>query len=167
MKEPGTRLLGIDPGSHHLGLGCLERHGNRIELIYVEIIHAPRKDALYDRVGHIARRLRVLLDELKPHAVAVEDIFYAKNARSAFHLGIARGAAIGACLERGLKIYEYAPTQVKAVVTGSGRADKEQVKKMVQIILGQKIDLAYDATDAIAVALCHANSMKMKAILSW
>jgi crossover junction endodeoxyribonuclease RuvC len=165
MKAPTKRLLGIDPGSHHLGLGCLEKRGNTMVLIYAEIIHAPRKDSLYDRISIIAARLRVLLDKLNPDEVAVEDIFHAKNARSAFHLGVARGAAIGACLERGLKIFEYAPTQVKSVVTGYGRADKEQVKKMVQLTLGQKIELAFDATDALAVAICHANTIQIQAAL--
>ena len=167
MNTPGRRLLGIDPGSHHLGVGLLERRGNKVQLVYAEIIHAPRKDALYDRIAYITKRLRHLLIDLKPDEVAVEDTFFGKNARSAFHLGMARGAAIGACLEYGLKIHEYAPTQVKSVVTGYGRADKEQVKKMVQLILGQTIDLSFDATDALAVAICHANSQKMEAVLSW
>jgi crossover junction endodeoxyribonuclease RuvC len=167
MATAGKRLLGIDPGSHHLGLGCLEKRGTQVELVYAEIINAPRKGSLYERIGIIAARLRILINELRPDEVAVEDIFCAKSPRSAFHLGVARGAAIGICLEKGLKIFEYAPTQVKAVVTGYGRSDKEQVKKMVQLILGQKISLAYDATDALAVALCHANASRIEAALKW
>ena len=157
------RLLGIDPGSHNTGIGCIEQHGNQLRLIFAEVIAAPRKDSLYARLEVIGARLKQVIDELVPNEIAVEDIFHAKNARSAFHLGIARGVAISHCLGRGIKIFEYAPTQVKAVVTGYGRADKEQVKKMVRLILGTEVNLGFDATDAIALAICHANTVKLSA----
>jgi crossover junction endodeoxyribonuclease RuvC len=158
------RILGIDPGSHHLGLGCIEKTGNSLKLIFAEIIHAPKKDALYARLDHIVHKLRPRIDELAPDEIVVEDIFSGKNPRSAFHLGMARGVAIGTCLGRGIGIYEYAPTQVKMVVTGYGRADKEQVKKMVNLILGTHVDMGFDATDAIAVAICHANTLNLEAL---
>mgnify|MGYP000225674585 CR=1 FL=1 len=157
MATGTKRILGIDPGSHHLGVGCLEKTGNRLRLVFCEIIHAPKKDSLYDRLAVIGKRFHFLLNELQPHEVAVEDIFFAKNVRSAIYLGTARGIAIGACIQQGLKIHEYAATQVKSVVTGYGRADKAHVQKMVEMILNTKIDLGFDATDAVAVALCHAN----------
>lgn len=151
--------MGIDPGSHHLGVGCLEKTGNRLRLVFCEIIHAPKKDSLYDRLAVIGKRFHQVLAELQPHEVAVEDIFFAKNVRSAIYLGTARGIAIGACIQQGLKINEYAATQVKSVVTGYGRADKAHVQKMVEMILSTKIDLGFDATDAVAVAICHANHL--------
>ena len=82
-------------------------------------------------------RRALVLDEYHPEAVAIEDIFVSKNARSAFSIGLARGIVVAACLDRKIKIYEYAPTQVKSAVTGYGRAGKEQVKKMTQLILGE------------------------------
>lgn len=155
------RVLGIDPGSHRLGVGCIEKTGNTLRLVFAEVISAPARHSLYGRLEIIGLRLREIIDQLVPEEIAVEDIFHAKNARSAFHLGIARGVAISACLGRGVKIFEYAPTQVKSIVTGYGRADKEQVKKMVRLILGHEITLGYDATDAIAIAICHANTVKV------
>jgi crossover junction endodeoxyribonuclease RuvC len=161
-----TRILGIDPGSRHLGVGCIEKKGSALQLVLAHIIHAPVRDDLYSRLDLIYAELNRLLDRLKPHEVAVEDIFHAKNARSAFHLGIARGVAIAACLGRGIKIYAYAPTQVKSVVTGYGRADKEQVKKMVRLTLGTDVELGYDATDAVAVAICHASMARLGEFIS-
>jgi len=127
-----------------------------MRLLYADTIRAPAKEKLYPRLEKISRRLHELLDEWKPDEVAVEDVFYALNARSAFHLGMARGVAVAACLGRQMKIFEYAPTQVKSIVTGYGRADKAQVKKMIQLLLGTREEFGFDTADAIAVALCHA-----------
>lgn len=160
------RVLGIDPGSHHLGVGCIEKRGNQIRLIHVDILHAPAKAPFYERLEIIAAKLNPLIAKLQPREVAVEDIFSAKNPRSAFRLGIARGVAVAACLGRGIKIYEYAPTQVKAVVTGHGRADKAQVQKMVRLIVGTIPELGFDATDALAVAICHANTLNLLGALN-
>lgn len=142
-----------------MGICCLEKNGQKLRLIFCEIIHAPKKEKLYDRLSVIADRFHAILADLKPDEVAVEDIFFAKNVRSAIFLGTARGMAIGACLRQGLRIHEYAATQVKSVVTGYGRSDKEHVQKMVEMILGTKIDLGFDATDAAAIAICHANHL--------
>jgi len=163
MPSRETRVLGIDPGSYHLGVGCVAKQGNSLRLVYAGIIHAPKSKSLYDRLELIAEKLRPLIDELRPDEIAIEDIFCSKNARSAFHLGMARGVALSVCLGRGIKIYDYPPTQVKSVVTGHGRADKEQVKKMVRLTLGLRGDIeeGYDATDAVAVAICHANSLRI------
>ncbi len=157
-------ILGIDPGSHFLGVGCIHKRGNTLTLISAEAISAPAKQTLYPRLEVIAERLEILLDLWKPHEVAVEDLFHSKNARSAFHLGIARGVAIGACLKRKIAIFEYAPTQVKSVVTGYGRADKEQVRKMVELTLKAKIADRHDATDALAVAICHASTLRLESM---
>jgi crossover junction endodeoxyribonuclease RuvC len=152
------RVLGIDPGSHHLGIGCVEKSGHQIRLVHADILHAPAKAGFYERLEILSARLKPIVDKLSPHEVAIEDIFAAKNPRSAFRLGVARGVAVASCLGRGILIAEYAPSQVKAAVTGYGRADKTQVQKMVRLILGAKLDLGFDATDALAVAICHVNS---------
>lgn len=150
-------ILGIDPGSQHLGVGCIAKEGNSIQLIFAEAISAPAHKPLYTRLGQIAERLEEVLARVTPDTVAVEDVFYKQNPKSVFHLGVARGVAIAACLKRGLEIFEYPPTQVKLAVTGFGRADKAQVKKMVELSVGAKLSVRFDATDALAVAICHAH----------
>lgn len=165
MSASRKIILGIDPGSHNLGFGVVAKEGPNCKFIFAEVIKAPAKESLYPRLEVIAEKLDKLLDLYSPDEVAIEDLFHAKNARSAFHLGIARGVAVAACLKRRLQIYEYAPTQVKSVVTGYGRSDKAQVKKMVELTLGSKLDLGFDATDAIAVAICHASIHRLSALL--
>lgn len=152
--------IGIDPGSARLGLGCIKKTGNRFELIYAETLQSPRSRPFFERLTFISKRLRELLDDLKPFEVAVEAAFFGKNAQSAFQLGTARGVAIAACLERGLPVYEYAPAQIKSVVTGNGRADKDQVRKMVEITFGKPLTIGHDATDALAIAICHASTVR-------
>ena len=156
------RILGIDPGSHHLGLGCIEKRGSQLQLVFAEIIHAPKNHGLYARLDHIYGRLKNRIDELVPDEVVLENTFHGKNTKSAFYLVMSRGVATAACLGRGIEFFEYAPTQVKSAVTGYGRADKSQVKKMIDLLLGVSLDLGFDATDAIAVAICHANTMRVK-----
>jgi len=156
-------ILGIDPGSHNVGIACLEKRGNKLKLLYAETIHAPTKKDIYTRLDHIAKKLNERIDELSPQEIAIEDIFFAKNTRSAFKLGVARGVAVAACLNRGIKIFEYAPTQVKSAVTGYGRAGKDQVRKMAALTLGTQLNVGFDAADAIAVAICHASQMNLGA----
>ena len=154
------RIVGIDPGTYHLGFGCLSKSGNQFKLLSAETLHAPKDAALYERLSTIRLRLVALFDRYSPHEVALENIFSAKNVRSAFYLGVVRGVVFSICLERRIMVFEYAPTQVKSVVTGSGRADKTQVQKMVGLILGTKIEAGFDASDAVAIALCHANTRR-------
>ena len=161
-----TRIVGIDPGSHNLGFSCLTKSGNQLKLLTAETVQAPRKAELYDRLNVIRLRLVALFDEFSPDEVAIENIFTAKNVQSAFYLGIVRGVIFTLCMERGIRVFEYAPTQVKSVVTGSGRADKTQVQKMVGLILGAKVDAGFDATDAVAIAICHANTNRFAEKLS-
>ena len=126
--------------------------------MHVDVLSAPAKKGLYQRLEVIYHQLERHIRELNPQEVAIEDIFHSKNARGAFHLGLARGVVVAVCLAQKIKIYEYTPTQVKSVVTGYGRADKEQVKRMTELTLGTQIKLKYDATDALAVAICHASA---------
>lgn len=155
------RIVGIDPGSHHLGFSCITKSGNTLKLLTAETIHAKKTDVLFDRLDTIRIRLNALFDEFSPSVVAIENIFAAKNVKSAFYLGVARGIVFSACMERRIRVYEYAPTQVKSIVTGSGRADKQQVKKMVGLLLGQHLDVGFDATDAVAIAICHASQVNL------
>lgn len=149
--------MGIDPGSQHLGLGIIKQNGNKSVFVLAEVLSPPSKQTLFPRLTQIANALEKFMEIHRPTEVAIENIFIKQNPKSVFHLGIARGIAISACLRRGLEIHEYAPTAVKLAVAGHGRADKEQVKKMAELILGTRLTGRFDASDAIAVALCHAS----------
>lgn len=159
----GIRILGIDPGSHHLGIGLIDKEGASLRLVHADTLHARRGADLFTRLSSLQTDLAKAVAQFRPHTVAIEDIFYAKSVRSAIDLGTARGLAIAECLRLGLPIQAYAPTSVKSVVAGSGRADKEQVRKMVQLLLGTRLDsLGLDASDALAIAICHASSHLQK-----
>lgn len=147
-----------------MGVGIIEKQGNRLQLLHSDTLHASKTESLFFRLEVLNLRLKELLNAFSPPEVAVEDLFFARNARSAFHLGMARGVAIGACLGRGIKIFEYAPTQVKSVVTGYGRADKAQVKMMIQLHLGTTIEGGFDASDALAIAICHASTLRLETL---
>ena len=158
MMKQDEFIVGIDPGSHQFCFGCVQKSGNNLKLVTAQVIKAPAKHSLYDRLNFILPAFKLLLDEIKPKEVALEDVFFAKNAKSSFQLGIVRGVVFAVCLERGIKIFEYPPTQVKSTVTGYGRADKAQVQKMVGLLLGTELKTAYDASDAVAIAICHAST---------
>ena len=151
------RILGIDPGSYNLGVGCIEKTGTQLKMIFCDVLQAPKTMPFFERLKVIQAGMKQVLENTQPHCIAIEDIFYSKSIQSAFQLGTARGMAIGQCLERGLPLFPYAPTQIKKTVTGFGRAEKEQVLKMVQLTLGTRLDCkTFDASDALAIAICHA-----------
>jgi crossover junction endodeoxyribonuclease RuvC len=156
-------ILGIDPGSVITGYGFLAGDG----------IGPPRHLAAgtikTDRNSHLAQRLLTVFDSLseliaqhRPDEVAVEEVFQAKNARSALALGHARGAALLAAAKAGRPVFAYSPARIKQAVTGSGRAGKAQVAKVVAMLLGLGQPPPADAADALAVALCHLHSRGRK-----
>jgi crossover junction endodeoxyribonuclease RuvC len=148
-----TRILGIDPGSRVTGYGILEGNGKphliAAGLIRTETRHFPeRLQQIFEGIGRI-------VEEYRPQEMAVEQVFVHKNVDSALKLGHARGAAICAGVAAGLAVHEYAARQVKLALVGKGNAAKEQVQHMVRFLLGCSQSLAMDASDALAVALCH------------
>jgi crossover junction endodeoxyribonuclease RuvC len=152
-------IVGIDPGSERTGYGCVETDGRRHRLITCGAITAAAGDAFPDRLARIHRELSALLARTRPECVAVESVFHAVNARSALKLGHARGVALLAAVEAGCAVVEYTPAEVKRAVVGYGRADKRQVQQMIKLLLGlDKAPSPYDASDAIAVAICHLHS---------
>ena len=158
------RVLGVDPGSRITGYGIIVKEGNR--LIHVDngaIFTDSRKDFSL-RLLTIYRGLTEVVDRYRPDAMAVENIFFATNVQSALKLGQARGAAIVAGVNAGLPIYEYTALQVKQAVVGHGRAAKEQVQKMLQALLRLPETAQEDASDALAVAICHAHSAGLNAL---
>lgn len=153
------RVLGIDPGSRITGYGLIDKEGNR--LIHVDngaIFTDSHKDFPM-RLQRIYRGLTEIIERYRPDAVAVENIFFATNVQSALKLGQARGAAIVAGVNAGLPVFEYTALQVKQAVVGHGRADKQQVQKMLKVLLNLPEVAQEDASDALATAVCHAHSI--------
>jgi crossover junction endodeoxyribonuclease RuvC len=160
------RILGLDPGSHVCGYGVIETGEPRIsapggnQLTYVEcgVLTAPADLAMEERLAEIARGLRDVLAELAPMVVAVEDVFTHSNVRSGLALAQARGMVLAVVGLSGLRAASYAPALIKKTVTGSGRADKDQIARMVQHLVGLRALPRPDASDALAVAITHART---------
>ena len=154
------RIFGIDPGSNRTGYGCVETDGSRHHLVTCGAITAQQSDAFPQRLARIHAQLSALLIECRPDCVAIENLFYATNVRSALKLGHARGVAMLAAVEAGCPVVEYTPAEVKRAVVGYGRAEKHQVQQMIKLLLGlDRAPSPHDAADALAVAICHSHSV--------
>lgn len=160
-----VRVLGIDPGSVRTGWGVVERSGSKLVGIAAGVIEAGSTDELHQRLAVIYDGLRAVIADHAPTTVAVEDIFYARSVKSALVLGHARGVALLAAGHSGLDVTPYPPAVVKRSIAGSGRAEKEQVAMIVGAILGWKTLPAIDATDALAVAITHAQASRMPVVV--
>ena len=152
-----VRILGIDPGSRQTGYGVIDMVGNRAVHVTHGRITITDGD-LSGKLRRIFRELSALLDEFQPDECAVEKVFMYRNADSALKLGQSRGAAITACAERELPVFEYTANQIKQATTGKGHADKTQVQYMAKVLLCLSDVPETDAADALAVALCHGHS---------
>jgi len=151
------RILGIDCGTEYTGYGLIESDGRFHQMIAAGCIHTSPKDPLHARLLVIARDLREVIGLHHPDSAAVEEVFYAQNAKTALKLSHARGVVLLLVAEAGLSVGEYSPLEVKTSVVGYGRAEKQQVKKMVHSLLRLEVEIeSEDACDAIAVAICHA-----------
>ncbi len=149
-------ILGIDPGTRILGFGVICTEGKKAVLEELGVINLKREATHFLVLQRIVAEVSKLIRKYKPDIMAIEAPFYGKNPQVMLKLGRAQGAAISAALLKDIPIYEYAPRSVKLAVTGKGSASKEQVASMVQSILSFKCDVKYlDATDAVAIALCH------------
>ena len=153
------RIFGIDPGSVRTGYGCVDSNGTRHSLVACGVLSAPAGSTLPDRLHAIHVGLTRLLLSSAPHCVVIENVFHARNVKSALVLGHARGVAVLAAVEAGLPLVEYTPAEIKLAVVGYGRAEKSQVQQMVKLLLGlAAAPSPHDASDALAAALCHAHS---------
>ena len=157
-------VLGIDPGSRKTGYGIVQKVGNRLVHIDNGAIYTDTAADFPGRLKRIFDGLLEIIAQYNPDQVAVENIFFATNPQSALKLGQARGAAIVAAVHCGLPVSEYTALQVKQAVAGQGKAEKEQVQKMVKALLGLPEIAQEDASDALAVAICHINSFGLKQI---
>ncbi|RQD77492.1 MAG: crossover junction endodeoxyribonuclease RuvC [Candidatus Syntrophonatronum acetioxidans] len=156
-------ILGIDPGLALTGYGIIKEKTGKMEEITYGCIRTRAEDSRAQRLLNIYRDLEEIITKFNPDSVAVEEIFFNKNSRSAFLVGEARGAALLAAAQSNLEAFEYTPLQVKQSVVGYGRATKNQVMEMVKILLNLKKPVKPDdAADALAVAICHLHSHKLK-----
>ena len=156
------RILGIDPGTRITGYGIIDVEGNRLRHVDNGIIKTRSSDPLPLRLKTIYDGLSTILNQFAPQAVAVEQVFMAKNPRAALTLGHARGTAVLSAVNLGLEVQEYSALQVKSAVVGYGHAAKQQVQQMVKALLNLPEVAQEDAADALAVAICHANSRTMQ-----
>jgi crossover junction endodeoxyribonuclease RuvC len=155
-----VRILGIDPGSRVCGYGVIEESAGTLRYVECGLLTAPEGRAMEARLGEIARGLREVIAELAPTVVAIEDVFLHQNPRSALALAQARGMALAVVGLAGLTVASYPPASVKKAVSGSGRADKDQVARMVQMLIGLRSLPRADATDALAVAITHGRTAR-------
>lgn len=165
-------ILGIDPGSVNCGYGLIRyngatlRHSNTPTLQYISSgrIAMQASKPLHERLKELYVSLMDVISEYKPDEIVIEKIFFAKGTKAALSLGHTRGVVLLAASLTGLSIYEYSALEVKKAVVGYGRADKNQVQKMVREIFGIKHSLSHDSADALAIAMCHANSKRVIAL---
>ena len=160
-------VLGIDPGTANTGYGVVARQGGRMVALDGGVVQTSAASAPAARLASIHARVSELLDEHRPEAVAVEELYFGANVRSAFAVGQARGVVLLAAGQRGVPCWSYTPQQIKGSVCGSGRAAKDQVQRMVQTLLSlEALPKPDHAADALAVAICHANSAPMRRALA-
>lgn len=156
MQKAPKIILGIDPGTIIMGYGLISINGNSMQLIEMNVLKFSSKQDPYERLGNIHNKVLHLIETFKPDCFAIEAPFFGKNVQSMLKLGRAQGVAIAAAMGAGLEVCEYSPKKVKQSITGNGNAGKEQVMKMLQQLLNFSQDPKHmDASDALAVAVCH------------
>jgi crossover junction endodeoxyribonuclease RuvC len=156
MKEKGYTILGIDPGTNVSGYGLVRIVEKKPVILHLGIIRPGKYDDHYQRLKCLHERTLAIIDEFSPDLMAIEAPFYGKNVQSMLKLGRAQGAIMAAGLYRSLPVFEYAPLLVKQSITGMGRASKEQVSFFLQHLFHlTDLPKELDATDAVAVAICH------------
>lgn len=153
-------ILGIDPGTHRTGYGLVEKNGRQAKHIDNGLISPMAKLSLAQRLQIIFEQVGAMIQRYRPGEIALEDLFFAKNAKSALKLGHVRGIIMLAAAQQQIPVFEYPPAQIKLAVTGFGQATKEQMQKMVKIHLHLQEVAEENATDALAVALCHAQTQR-------
>lgn len=153
-------VLGIDPGTYHVGYGLVRVGGGKQELVDFGVFRVSRQQSFPSRLKDIYASVTQLIQSNQPDVMVIEESFFSKNAKTALTLGHARGVLMLAGAQEDLPIFEYAPREIKQSVTGNGGAAKEQVQWMVRQTLSIKDNLQEDAADALAVALCHVYRSK-------
>lgn len=153
------RILGIDPGYAIVGYGVLDYDNNKFKTIEYGAITTPSSMNMFDRLKSIYDDLCHVIEQTKPQYMAIEELFFNSNQKTAINVAQARGVILLAAMNYNLNIFEYTPLQVKQAVAGYGRADKNQVQQMVKLLLGlSEVPKPDDTADAVAIAICHGHS---------
>ncbi len=173
MQKHAKIILGIDPGTLLMGYSLIEINNNHITVLEMDVLKlSSRKDA-YERLQLIQKKVQQLIEQFNPNDFAIEAPFFGKNVQSMLKLGRAQGVAIATAMHAGIPVTEYSPRKIKQSITGNGNAGKEQVWKMLQRLLQLRNEMMqYDASDALAVAMCHHFQFKTpkngeKKLKSW
>ena len=153
------RILGVDPGYAIVGVGTIDYEGNRFRVVEYGAITTQAGEDMFDRLKKIYDEMMELIGRVKPDALAIEELFFQNNQKTAINVAQARGVIVLAAKNHGIPIFEYTPLQVKQAVVGYGKADKNQVQQMTKAILSlEKIPKPDDTADALAIAICHAHT---------
>ena len=153
------RILGIDPGYAIVGYGVLDYDNNKFKTIEYGAITTPSSMNMFDRLKSIYDDLCHVIEQTRPQYMAIEELFFNSNQKTAINVAQARGVLLLSALNHGISVHEYTPLQVKQAVVGYGRAEKKQVQLLVKSILGlEKVPKPDDTADALAIAVCHAHS---------
>lgn len=156
MSKKSQIILGIDPGTTVMGFALLRIENNQPQVLLMDVLKLSQQKDIYARLEMIHTKVMELIKLYQPNTFAIEAPFFGKNVQSMLKLGRAQGVAIAAAMQSKLSVTEYSPKKVKQSITGNGNADKDQVWKMLQRVLSIDEQPKYfDATDALAVALCH------------
>ncbi len=156
MNRKSRIILGIDPGTVIMGFSIIQTNGNQIEMLEMDVLKLNGKKDMFERLGIINQTIQQLIDTYHPDAMAIEAPFFGKNVQSMLKLGRAQGVAIAVAMSNQIEVAEYSPKKVKQSITGNGNATKEQIWKMLNSIMRLKNTIKYfDASDALAVAVCH------------
>lgn len=156
MTMTEKTIMGIDPGTNLLGFGVIRVSGRNVAFVDMGVLDMRKEKDHFSKLRMLDGKMEELLDRYRPDELSVESPFYGKNPQVMLKLGRAQGAAMTAALRRGIHVEEYAPRKAKIAITGVGSASKEQVCTMIQKILGVRLRPEHlDATDALALALCH------------
>lgn len=159
-------VLGIDPGTAITGYGLVREDEQGLTLVACGTVTTPAGELLPQRLQAIYRALAAIIREHQPDQVAVEELFFSRNVRTALAVGHARGVVLLAAADAGLPLFEYKPLEVKQAITGYGGADKNQIQEMIRMLLNlERIPQPDDAADAVAVAVCHVHSARMRALI--
>lgn len=154
-------VLGIDPGTATTGYGIINKDGQKYTLVDFGCVKTPAGTPLHDRLDTIYDEVTKIIKKTKPDHVAVEELFFAANSKTAIAVGQARGVILLAAKKNGASVFEYTPLEVKMAMCGYGRADKRQIQEMVKALLAlSEIPKPDDAADALAIAICHAQSYR-------
>ena len=157
-------ILGIDPGYAILGYGVISLQGNKMQVMDYGVVETVKEEKFPERLDRLYTATKLLIRKFTPDCVVFEELFFARNTKTAMYVASARGVTVLAAQQENLPLYEYTPMQIKQAVCGNGHADKKQVQEMVKRLLGlEKIPRPDDAADGLAAAICHSGQFGMSA----